>query len=59
MIIKGITITPVGHGHWKCSYVRFGKVISRILTDSQLIDDAKEGKYTALRDLKHRIRVGY
>lgn len=55
---SGIQIYSVGHGHWKCSYECYGRRLTRIITDSELVDKVKIGNKEAIRIMKYRIRVG-
>lgn len=56
---SGIQIVTAGYGHWKCSYECYGRRLTRIVTDSELIDKAKLGNKLAIQILKRRIREGY
>jgi len=53
--MRNLTILFSGYGHWKIGTYHYGKLIYTITTDASLIDDAKEGKKSAINSLRRQI----
>jgi hypothetical protein len=47
------------YGHWQISYCYYGRSIYCTTTNSQAIDEAKDGKISAIKELKNEIRRKY
>jgi len=44
-----------GHGHYKCTVSKYGKLYSATITDMTIIDDYKDGKVSAAIDIYNNV----
>lgn len=53
--MQNLQIIFSGYGHWKISTTHYGKEIYCITSNAPLIDEAKEGKKSAIKSLRQQI----
>lgn len=54
--MEDLKINFFGYGQWVISTTYYGRKVSLFTTDSQLIDNIKDGKKWAMRDAVKMIR---
>jgi hypothetical protein len=53
--MKKVTIQFSGYGHWKISTTHYGKEIYCITNNAREVDNAKDGKISAIKLLRKEI----
>jgi len=53
--MDNLTILFSGYGHWKISTTHYGKEIYCITTNSRAVDDARDGKKSAINSLRREV----
>ena len=53
--MKKVTIQFSGYGHWKISTIHYGKEIYCITNNAREVDNAKDGKISAIKLLRKEI----
>lgn len=55
MYLKNLQILPHGYGHFKITTTHYNKSIYCITINTQAIDDARDGKISAIKELRREI----
>lgn len=52
-----LTLEPAGHGHYKLISTRYGKKVSMVTNDMQLIDRIQDGNNAARNEAIRQVRL--